>query len=509
LASEPDRSGYDVVVVGAGLSGLTAGGLLARAGKSVIVVEAEDRPGGHARSIQAGGYSFDPAVHLVMGGNREGSFGAGVVRATMDLLGVSDRCELVSVDPFYQARFPGFTIDVPTGRDAYLAAHAEHFPKDADALTRLAELCARVYAEGVTFPIRPRIRDWITAPARYPKSTRYRNATVQQAVNRYLDDPHLRAVYTTTLVPYVGLPPSMAAFTVWATMMAGYVDEGAFYCRGGFQRLADAFADGLREHGGELVLGRRVDRILTGGGRVSGVRLDDGRAVTAGQVVATVDAREVFLRLIDPVELPGRWMRRIRSTEPSMSACSMYLGTDLDVTAMGARQETFVYRSWDLEEVYRSGRAGRPVGVLVTIPTLVDPDLAPPGRHQVVVGAIAPDRVQDADPAAMTAVMVEAAEEVVPGLSGHIVHATGAGAPPHDASAVPVRRIDTIYGWSLAPGSSGPFRLPQTTPVDGLHLAGQWTQPGHGVWTVVGSGLRAARLVLDRQPAAGLLPFRL
>ena len=73
------RHKYDIAVVGGGISGLTAGALLARAGKKVLVVEAEDKPGGYARAIESEGYRFDPAVHFVMGGNRHGPFGPGLI----------------------------------------------------------------------------------------------------------------------------------------------------------------------------------------------------------------------------------------------------------------------------------------------------------------------------------------------------------------------------------------------------------------------------------------------
>jgi prolycopene isomerase len=176
------------------------------------------------------------------------------------------------------------------------------------------------------------------------------------------------------------------------------------------------------------------------------------------------------------------------------------LKTDLDIAAAGAPRETIIYPTWDLEEVFRAGLAGRATTTTVTIPTVTEPYLAPPNRHQVVVATMAPARHTDFDAAQIQSNMIHAAEEVVPGLRDHIAFALGTDG----ASALPLHQIGPIYGWSLTPGNSGPSRLPQITPIGGLYLAGHWTQPGYSIWGVIASGLRAARLMLQRHLTDGL-----
>jgi prolycopene isomerase len=236
--------------------------------------------------------------------------------------------------------------------------------------------------------------------------------------------------------------------------------------------------------------------------------LGDGEQIAARQVVATIDARDTFGTLIDRSELPKRWMRRIRTTDLSISTSNLYLGTDLDVASFGAAMENDVWPTWDLEEAFRTEPGNATADVTVTIPTLVDPSLAPPGHHQVVIMATADDDPTN-DPDADAAHYVRLAEQVIPGLDDHIIYALGAQHGLSGPDSLPLHRIDAIYGWSNTPGNSGPFRLPQTTPIDGLYLAGQWTQPGEGIWTVIASGLQIARILLDRAPASGLNPLNL
>ena len=103
--------------------------------------------------------------------------------------------------------------------------------------------------------------------------------------------------------------------------------------------------------------------------------------------------------------------------------------------------------------------------------------------------------------------MLELAEQVIPGLRQHITHTPPAGADGDHRRAL--HHIRTVYGWEMSPRYSGVKRLPPRTPIDGLQLAGQWTQPGVGVTTVTISGVEAARLALGAPAARPPLPIGL
>lgn len=164
LESEPDRgsehareSSYDVVVIGGGIGGLTAGALLARAGKKVLLAEAEAQPGGWARALHRGAYTLDTADHLLFAGREEaGPFGPGLIDTVLRHLWVRDRCQFIRMgDPMYEARFPDLTLSVPSGPEAYLEAHLRHFPGEAAGLRRLVELSAAILREISAFPVKP------------------------------------------------------------------------------------------------------------------------------------------------------------------------------------------------------------------------------------------------------------------------------------------------------------------------------------------------------------------
>jgi prolycopene isomerase len=502
---EASKSAYDVVVVGGGIGGLIAGAFLAQAGKQVLVVEQQERAGGFAREFQHGPYKINPALHVIMGCGPAGPSGHGLIDLALRQLGVREQCGFLAVDPFYRAQFPDLQIDVPAGRDAYLEVHQRAFPDEAKGLEDLVNLCSQIYQEYVRLPIVPRLRDWALMPARFPIHFRYANATLASAMERFLSSPRSMAAQA-VLWSYLALPPSRVSFLQWATMINSYTEEGAFYCRGGFQDLVDALADGLVRHGGELVLGTRVAKILAANYRVRGVSLEGGREITAPIVISNIDARRTFYDLIGSGQLPSRYLRRLSRIEPSLSVLGLHLATDLNVHAFGVPKVTMI-APWDLESSYTDALLGTVSGVGMHIPTVCDESLAPPGEHLVVLQALAPSRADALSPAASARFadqLLRLAESVLPGLRDRLTFVEGAS---ESELRYPLHRVGPMYGWAAMPQQVGPRRLPNRTPVEGLFLAGHWTQPGHGIWTVVLSGINVARLVLGEDGAESLWPF--
>lgn len=493
---------YEVVVLGAGMGGLTAGALLAQAGKQVLMVDANERPGGYAQSIHRDAYTFDLAGRLLTGCAPRGPFGWDIIDSTLRSLGVRERCEFLRVDhPFYEARFPNFTLAVPCGREAYLDAHLRHFPHEAQGLRHLVEVSAEIANEFNVFPFRPNINDWFYRRRTFPTLFRYHTATLQQVIDEELTDPRLKAVYS-TLWGWAGLPPARLPFIWWAELLEKYIEEGVYYCRGGFQRLADVVAEAFTAAGGELLLGTRATRIRATRERVQGVKLDQGQEVRAPVVIATIDARDTFETLLTPHQVSGHFLGTLREMELSPSVLALYLATDLDARALGAQHVTLLNTSWDQNRAYAEMSAGQVRAIDVLIPTLSDPSLAPPGEHIVIVQTLAPREPEAAPPTGMGAhhsaeQMLELAEQVLPGLRGHLRYVDGVdgavlGSPQH----YPVRRLGPMYGWATSPHQVGGHRLSQWTPVAGLYLAGQWTQPGPGIDRVMLSGWQVAERVL-------------
>ncbi len=498
--AEARRDAYDAIVVGSGIGGLTAAALLARSGRSVLVVERHDRPGGYAHAFRRGRFLFDSAVHLVGGCEPVTFEGGGLVHRLLDGLGVRDLCEFERVEPCYVAHYPDLSLRVPSRLEEFVAAHARLFPAEEKGLQQLVQDCFDIRremseAEALSSPL-----DALHVPNRFPTVRRYRRATLADVMASRLEEPRLRALFA-SLWPYLGLPPSRLSFLYWATMLMTYVADGSYYCRGSFQNLARALVAALQSSGGEILYRSPVRRIVVRDGCVSGVVLENGQRVDAPVVVSNADACQTVEELVGSEAFGARSRARLRRLERSVSAFVVYAATDLDLTEFQPAHENFFYTGWSHEEAFRGVEAAEPSWFTATIPTLSDPGLAPAGQHLMTLTTLVPSGGGvdwRAEKERFTERLLSAADACFPGLRDHLLFAEGA--TPRTMERYTRNPGGAIYGFAVTPQQVGPGRPGNETEIGGLYLAGHWTQPGGGIYGVMASGIQAARQIHGREP---------
>ncbi len=498
MHGEPRDDRYDVVVVGSGLGGLSTAAVLATLGKKVLVAERLDGPGGYAQAFRRGPYVFDAAVHWTQQA-RPGL----MLDTLLGLLGVRDRCPMIEIDEFYDARFPDFAIRIPSSMDEYVDAHVRDFPHEAEGFRRYMDVCAEVTRQSQAIAGPVAIRDLDEVTERFPLLFRYRTATVGEVLDEYLTDDRLKMLCTASW-PYLGLPPSSVSFFNWSQFLMFILDGGVWFPRGGFQTLVESLVAALEDNGGELVVSNGASGILVEDGEVSGVRLTGGQEVSAPVVVSNADARHTFEELVGTEHLPERFLRALHRARPSLSAFVLYAATSLDVSQSGLGYETFLYRNWDHERTYREILAGKPGGMWLTLPTTLDPSLAPPGEHLLVFSSLAAYDIDwESEKDRFTEELLDELDQLLPGVRDTLVYVETA--TPYTFERYSLNHRGAIYGWDQSPANAGTKRLERVTPIRGLYLAGHWTQPGASSFRVIYSGLLTAQAVLNLPHTGALI----
>ncbi|WP_228992643.1 phytoene desaturase [Streptomyces sp. DH8] len=485
-----------VVVVGAGLSGLSAALHLLGAGRRVTVVERDPLPGGRAGLLARDGFRIDtgPTV-LTMPDLVEDAFAAVGER-------MADRLELIRLDPAYRARFAdGSQLDVHTDGAAMEAA-VEQFAgaRQAVGYRRLRSWLERLY--------RVQMRRFIDANFDSPLQLLHPDLArlaalggfgrLDARIGRFVSDERLRRVFSFQAL-YAGVPPAraLAAYAVIA-----YMDTvaGVYFPRGGMHALPTAMARAAADAGGEFRHGQTVTRLERSGDRVTAVVTDQER-IPCDAVVLTPDL-PVAYRLL------GRAPRRPLPLRHSPSAVILHAGTDRTWPDLAHHTISFG-AAWKstFRQLTRTGELMSDPSLLITRPTATDPSLAPPGKHLHYVLAPCPNTTVGPGVREWGELGPRYRDELLAWLERREMPGLGA--------AIEQEGLVTPVDWTAQGHAAGtPFAVAHTFPQTGPFrprnlvrgtanavLAGCGTTPGVGVPTVLISGKLAAQRITG-PPAA-------
>ena len=496
--SESEKETYDVIVIGAGIGGLSTAALLAKAGKSVLLVERHDRPGGYAHGFRRRNYHFDAGVHLVSGCGPEGYNNGSTIHKISRAVGMDPESVFIPIQSYARAVYPDFEVPLRAGETAFVTGLSEPFPREKDNLLALIRLCKTLAEEAMLAEeVLEQCKTSRVSPAKLLGNLfRYRRTTLTEALDEFLIDERLKSACA-ALWPYLGLPPSQLSFLYWASMMAGYTYEGGYYCRGSFQAYANRLAAAIEAQGGEVLLNASVRRIIVDQGKARGIILENGQLIRAETVVSNIDARQTAELLIGREHLPKTYCEGLQKLTPSLSIFAAYIATDLPIVKQAQSHESFFYESFDHETGYALTKNGRSNWFSATLPSLADPSLAPKGQHIMLLTTLCPFDIGASwrqAKAEFEQILLEKAERHFPCLNDHLLLVESGS--PRTLERYTLNQSGAAYGFAPTPEQIGPNRPDVRGALPGLYHTGHWTRPGGGVAGVSVSAQLAAQAIL-------------
>jgi phytoene desaturase len=488
-----------VVIVGAGLGGLSCALRLAGAGREVTVVEREPIPGGRAGRLNVSGHEFDTGPTVLTMPDLLAEALAAVGEELPAWL------ELTKLDPAYRAHYPdGSALNV-IADTARMAGEISRVcgPREADGYLRFVEYARELW--------RLQRADFIDRNLDTPRDLLTANllrllaaggfTRLQTKVNSFFRDARTRRIFSFQAM-YAGLAPhdALALYVV-----ISYLDSvaGVYYPKGGMHAVPRALAGAAEKHGVTFRYGTTVSRVETRGGRATGVRTASGELIPADVVVLNPDLPVAYESLLG-TPLP----RKLRY---SPSCVVLHVGSRQGYSRI-AHHNIHFGRSWrgTFDEVIKRGELMSDPSLLVTNPSRTDPGTAPTGRHSYYVLAPVPNLASASRGRHASAsrrldwrgdLAAVYQQELIETLEQRGYVGFGAG--------VEVSRLITPADWAdqgMAAGTpfaaahtlfqTGPFRPGNLHPtLSNVVFVGSGTQPGVGVPMVLISGRLAAQRI--------------
>jgi phytoene desaturase len=479
-----------VVIVGAGLGGLSAALRLAGAGRKVTVIEREGVPGGRNGLFNKEGFAFDtgPTV-LTM---------PDLIQDCFSCVGedMKDWLELLPLKPLYRAFYhDGSSLDVhaETGRmqeeirNVIGADEAAGYGRYVDFVTKLYKYEMKDFIDrNIDSPLN------LLTPnlARLVALGGFKRLAPK--VSEFLKDPRTQKVYSFQAM-YAGVSPQQA-LAIYAVI--AYMDSvnGVFFPKGGMHAVPRALAGAAAKHGVEFKYNTTVSSVEHSGGRARAVITEDGQRIECDAVILNPDLPVAYRELL------GKTPRQVKRLNYSPSCATLLIGSNKNYDHL-AHHNIHFGESWDgvFDELITKKKLMTDPSLLVTVPTYDDKDLAPAGKSSYYVLFPTPNLTADIDWKVQGPKyrdqMIKTMEE-----RGY----TGFG------DSIEVEHMTTPLDWQnqgMEAGApfaaahtffqTGPFRSRNLAQgFENVVFAGSGTQPGVGVPMVLISGRLAAERIV-------------
>lgn len=492
---------HRVVVIGAGIGGLTAGALLARRGYSVLVLDQAFVPGGCASTFQRRGFTFDVGATQVAGLEP-----GGIHQQIFQELEI-DLPTATPCDPACAVFLPGETEPIQVWRDPkkWVKERQRQFPGSEpfwQLMTSLFQASWRFQTRNPVLPPRNLWDLWQLSAAVRPDTLitlPFTWMTVGDALRGYqlYNHQRLKTFLDLQLKLYSQVNADETALLYAATALGvSQEPQGLFHLKGSMQVLSDRLLAGLEKWGGKLLMRHTVEQIQVSDGKVTGVKVRNQKTgeiwiESADEVVANVTAQNLVKLLGN--QTPKGYQDRVEKLPPASGAFVIYLGVEEQGIPAGCPPHLqFLY---DYQ-----GEIGENNSLFVSVSQPGD-GRAPEGKGTIIASSFTDtQKWWQGSQENYQQLKQQYTEDAIARLGQYfdlspqtIIHQETA--TPRTFAYYTGREQGIVGGIGQRVSTFGPFGFATRTPIQHLWLVGDSTHPGEGTAGVSYSALTAVRQI--------------
>jgi len=504
--------GLDIIVIGSGLGGLTAGALLAKEGRKVLIVERNETFGGAASTFRRDGLTMEASLHEL-----DGFDPADHKTALFDELGLTERVATVPIPELHEVRSKhlGEPFVLPSGVEAVKEAAGARFPGQRRHIGEFVDLLCDIREAINELGEQGGGGNWLASalsnPFRFWSLARNRNATTADVMDRYFGDDEALKLALVPNMSYFTDDPARLWFPGLAAAQGSYLIGGAHYIKGGSAELAKALVAVIEEQGGAARTGRTVTRILMDNGKAAGVIHEaDGDAEEARAPLIFGNAAPHVLAEMLPEGERDAFQSRYTGRPLSHSHFALYLGLREPPANVGlSRYSTFIFPDWMDSarklplnaDLLANDPGGRMPMFTVVNYDAIDSGITSQGAYPVsVVGLDSLENWRGPDEAADHARRVRWTERIIRELDGHYPGLANAVCYKEMVTARSMKHYlntpgGAVYGFAAVPPNDEQGFGEAKTPVPGLYLASSYVWYG-GFSGAMFGGATAVRAAL-------------
>jgi all-trans-retinol 13,14-reductase len=475
---------YDIIIIGAGLGGLTAGAKLSREGRKVLIIEQHNRPGGCATTFQRGDFTLEVGLHEM-----DGPSPRDMKTRIFNDLNVFNNVEFIKIPEFYRFINDHIGVTIPHEPETAISRLSELFPGEKQGITAYFEQILNT------------------------KKKSSGNETPDRSTGEFLDsiikNEDLKLILLGNL-GYFHDDPYSLSLAYYSAAQGSYYNGGASFIKGGSQKLSDHLAGYIKSHNGDVLLNHIVTGIISHDHKVTGInykKKNDPAGLTA--IADEYIANNAIMNVADLLsgERREELKNEIGDLKTGASLLTLYLGFSKPLKELGNRfYSTFVYDGTvkTQGDIIRnnSDDFSRRSFTFVDY-SQIDSGLAPNGKS---VGAICCiDYLKDwegmdkktyvAKKEQVASVFIARLEKIIPGIKG-IIEYYEVGTP------ATVRRYTlnpegAVYGFAQTPSRKA---FDSFRSLENLHFASAWGKTGGGFSGAIFGGYLCAINLLRKKP---------